>query len=81
MRRPSPARASAHGAVADRWKNKADSPSNRSATPSKIRLRRGFPGGGLNSIRLHVDSDVGDRDRDRAKEGSTFLEAFDQRGS
>ena len=45
-----------------------------------IRLRRGFPGGGgeFTSTRLHVDGNVGDRDRDRAKEGSTFLEPLDE---
>ena len=78
IRLPSPARVSPHGAVADRWKHKAATASSSNATPSKMRLRRGFPGRGLNSTRLHVDGNVGDRDRDRAKQRSTFLEAFNQ---
>jgi hypothetical protein len=72
--RPSAARTSTHGAVADRWKSNADITSSSSATPSSIRLRRGFPGGGINSAGLHVDGNICDRDRDRAEKRSTFLE-------
>lgn len=75
---PSAERASTQGVVADRWKRSAETTINSSAVPSRSRLRGRFPGEGFNSGRLHVDADVGDRDRDRAVQRSTSLEAFDQ---